>query len=197
MKPKIPCAIFVLLVLSYGLAPPVVEPGMMGHGMGPGMTMGSIADSVPEKLPAPGDRQWLDQLRDVLALEKLSFIQYTKDAEKFNARMPYRMVIPQERDHIEAIRKLFSAYGAPADGDPGPFAETKSLAEAYERGIELERGLAARYEKLIETAPDKDSAAVLNNLLLQTRHHLVMFEHALRMGGNMGPGMMRGPGMGM
>ncbi len=191
MKTKIPCVIFVLLVWSASPAWPAMEAGMMG----PGMMMGSIADTVPEKLPAPGDPQWLDRLREILALEKLSFIQYTKDAEKFRACMPYRMVIPQERDHIEAIRRLFSAYGAPANGDTGPFAETKSLTEAYEKGIELERGLAARYEKLTQSAPDKDSAAVLNNLLAQTQHHLMMFEHALKMGGHMDGGM--GPGMGM
>jgi rubrerythrin len=111
--------------------------------------------------------------------------------------MPYRMVIPQERDHIEAIRKLFAAYGTPADASPGPVAETKSLAEAYEKSIELERDLSARYERLIENSPDGDSAAILKKLLFQTQHHQMMFENALRMGGRMGPGMMRGPGPGI
>ncbi len=109
--------------------------------------------------------------------------------------MPYRMVIPQERDHIEAIRRLFTAYGVPADGAVESYTESKSLTDAYEKGVELERGLAARYERLERTAPDRQSAEVVNKLLSQTRRHLMMFEHAMKMGGHMGEGM--GPGMGM
>jgi hypothetical protein len=49
--------------------------------------------------------------------------------------------------------------------------------------------LIPRYEWLVQNAGDRDSAGILNNILLQTRHHLVMFEHALKMGGTMGPGI--------
>lgn len=190
MKNKICGFLLALFVFTIGSAQAGMGlQGGMGPMMGPGM-MSSIADSVPAKLPPPGDEAWLKQLHDILALEKLSFIQYTTDSDRYNAGMPYRMVIPQERDHIEAIRRLFAAYGVPADGTPGPVAETKSLMEAYEICIELERDLAYRYERLLKNAPEKDSAAVLRNLLLQTQHHQAMFEHAVRMGGRMGPEMM-------
>jgi hypothetical protein len=39
-----------------------------------------------------------------------------------------------------------------------------------------------RYEWLVKNAGDRDSAEALNTMLLQSRWHLVMFEHALRMG---------------
>lgn len=171
-------------------------PGYGGTGMG-GMMGGYISQYVPEKLPVPKNQEWVQQLRNVLALEKLSFNQYTTDADKFNAYMPYHMVIPQEEDHVQAITRMFAAYGLPSDVKPSPVVESKSITEAYTNCIKMERELISRYEWLIKNAPDRDSAAVLNNILLQTRHHLVMFEHALSMGGTMGPGMMGGRGYGM
>lgn len=170
--------------------------GMMGYGRGGGM-MGYISPYVPARLPAPKSQEWVQKLRDVLALEKLSYNQYTADADKFNVYMPYHMIIPQEDDHVQAITKLFVAYGLPADSKPGPVIDTKSVTEAYENCIKMERDLIARYEWLIKYAGDKDSASVLNNILLQTRNHLVMFEHWLSMGGTMGPGMMEGREYGM
>ena len=41
----------------------------------------------------------------------------------------------------------------------------------------------------MKNAEDRDSAGVLNNILIQTRYHLAMFEHVLQMGDRgMGPG---------
>lgn len=174
--------------------------GMMGgrgygYGMGRGMMGYPIALDVPDKLPLPKNQEWTQKLQEVLALERLSYAQYAADAEKYNAYMPYHMVIPQEEDHIRTIEQLFAAYGLPADGKPRPVTDTKTITEAYEICIKLEGDLIPRYEWLVKNAGDRESAGFLNELLLQTRHHLTMFEHALRMGGGMGPGMMRGWGM--
>jgi hypothetical protein len=117
--------IFTVL-LSLLVAMPVMAQhgmggGMMGgsgsgYGMGGGMMGYPIAPDVPDKLPAPKSQEWTQKLRDVLALERLSYAQYAADAEKFNAYMPYHMVIPQEEDHVRAIERLFAAYGLPAEG---------------------------------------------------------------------------------
>lgn len=179
-----------------GMGGGMMEGRGYGRGMGPGMMGYNIAPDVPAKLPAPKNQEWVQKLREVLALERLSFAQYTADAEKYNTYMPYHMVIPQEEDHVRAIERLFAAYALPADGKPGPVTETKTLTEAYELCVKMERDLILRYEWLVKNAGDRDSAGILNNILLQTRHHLVMFEHALKMGGTMGPGMMRGGGYG-
>jgi len=165
-------------------------PGMMG-GRGMGMMGYLIAPNVPDKLPVPQGQDWTKKLREVLALERLSYAQYTADVEKFNVYMPYMMVIPQEEDHIQAIERLFSAYGLQADAKPLTVTETKTITEALNVCAKLERDLIPRYEWLVKNAGDRTSAGVLNEILLQTRYHLTMFEHALRMGGGMGPGMMR------
>jgi len=174
-------------------------PGMMGgrsYGYGMGMMGYLIAPEVPNKLPVPKSQEWKQKLQDVLALERLSYAQYTADAEKFNAYMPYMMVIPQEEDHIQAINRLFSAYGImPAAGKQAAAEETKTITEALELCIKMEKDLILRYEWLVKNAGDRESAGIINEILLQTRHHLVMFDHALRMGGGMGPGMMRRGGM--
>jgi len=209
----------VVVLLSFLVAMPVMAqygrgwrddygwgmgPGMMGgrgygYGMGGGMMGYLIAPEVPDKLPAPKSEEWTQKLREVLSLERLSYAQYTADADKYNTFMPYYMVIPQEEDHIRAIERLFAAYGLPPDGKPGAVVETKTITEALELCVKMEQDLISRYEWLVKNAVDRESAGIINNLLLQTRHHLVMFNHAIWMGGRMGPGMMgygRGYGMG-
>jgi hypothetical protein len=193
-----------LMVLSLVIGPTFyviegkaqMDPGYgYGHGMGPGMMGGWV--TVPEKLPTPKNAEWVQKLREILILEKKSYAQYTIDAEKYNAAMPYMMVIPQEEDHVNLIERLFVAYELKSDGKPEPIVETKSLKEAFELCSRMEQELIPRYTWLVQNAEDRDSAQVLNNILLQTRMHLAMFQHALGMGGyGMGPGMMRGRGMG-
>jgi hypothetical protein len=175
----------------------MMEPGY-GYGMGPGM-MGGMGGwvTVPDNLPTPKNAEWIQKLREILVLEKKSYAQYTIDAEKYNAAMPYMMVIPQEENHVNLIERLFVAYGLKSDGKPEPTVETKNLKEAFELCSQMEQELITRYIWLVQNAEDRDSAQVLNNILLQTRMHLAMFQHALGMGGyGMGPGMMRGRGMG-
>jgi rubrerythrin len=194
------------VLLSLLMAMPVMAQrgmggGMMGgsgygYGMGGGMMGYPIAPDVPDKLPAPKSQEWIQKLRDVLALERLSYAQYTADAEKFNAYMPYHMVIPQEEDHVRAIERLFAAYGLSAEGKMAAVAETKTVTEALELCVKMEQDLIPRYEWLVKNAAERESAGILNSILLQTRHHLVMFDHALKMGGTMGPGMMQGGGYG-
>ena len=180
-----------------------MNPGMMrgygGYGMGPGMTGGGA--DVPAKLPAPNNAEWVQKLNEVLALEKQSSAQYQTDQEKFNAHMPYVMVIPQEENHIEWIGQLFEAYGLPADKKVDPVVENETLTKAYELSAKMESDLLPRYEWLVKKAEDRDTAQVLNSILLQSRWHLVMFEHAFRMGHgygySRGSGMMGGYGSGM
>lgn len=177
----------------------------MGRGMGPGYGMGrggmmgyGVSGYVPQKLQTPKNQEWVKKLREILVLERLSFDQYAADAEKYNTYMPYRMVIPQEQDHVMTIERLFAAYGLPVDGKPAAVKDTKTLTEAYELCVKMERDLIPRYEWLVKNAGDRDSAGILNNLLIQTRYHLAMFEHALQVGGSgMGGGGWRGYGPGM
>ncbi|MBP7765106.1 MAG: hypothetical protein K4445_14425 [Deltaproteobacteria bacterium] len=170
-----------------------------GYGMGPGGMMGYGSYAyVPPKLPVPKNKEWLEKLHDILALERLSLEQYATDAEKYNTYMPYHMVIPQEQDHVMTLEKLFSAYGLSAEGKPQAVKDTKTLEEAYQLCAKMERDLIPRYEWLIKNAADRDTAGLLNNLLIQTRYHLAMFDHAIQIGGwHGGPRGWRGRGPGM
>ena len=176
---------------GYGMGPGMMGGYGPGYGMGPGMMGGWI--DVPAKLPAPKNTEWVQKLKEILTLEKQSLAQYQTDQEKFNAYMPYMMVIPQEENHIEWIEQLFKAYGLSADVKAAPVVENKTLTEAYELSIKMESDLLPRYEWLVKKAEDRDTAQVLNAILIQSRWHLVMFEHALRMGH--GYGYSRGSGM--
>ncbi|HOI74541.1 MAG TPA: hypothetical protein PLO63_10370 [Syntrophales bacterium] len=170
------------------------------YGMGHGEMMGyGVYAYVPQKLPVPKSKEWIVKLREILALERLSYEQYATDADKYNTYMPYRMVIPQEQDHVMTIERLFAAYSLPADGKPAAVKDTKSLEDAYQLCVKMERDLIPRYEWLIRNAEDRDTAGVLNELLIQTRYHLAMFEHALQVGGwhGRGPRGWRGRGPGM
>lgn len=177
--------------------------GMMGgrgmmHGrgmMGDGCPMcGQGWRKVPAKLPTPKSQAWLKNLKDVLSLERLSLVQYQADENKYQVHMPYMMVIPQEDLHIKWISELFTAYGLSAAGPTPAVRKSNTIAQAYEIALKLEEDLIPRYEQLINTAEDPESARVLGPILHQTRMHYMMFSHAMRMGGRMGPGMEH-PGM--
>ncbi|MFZ3157099.1 MAG: hypothetical protein WA124_06280 [Smithella sp.] len=176
-------------------------PGMMGGYSGYGM-MGGDWLEVPAKLPAPKNAEWVQKLREILTLEKESLAQYEADQEKFNAYMPYMMVIPQEENHVDWIGQLFNAYGLTTDGKVPPVVDNKTLSDAYELSVKMENNLLPHYEWLVKKAEDRDTAEVLNLILIQSRWHLVMFDHALRIGHGygysrgwgMGPGMMGGYG---
>ena len=176
---------------GYGMGPGMM--GGYGYGRGPGMMGGWNSVDIPSKLPAPKNAEWVQKLKEILTLEKQSLAQYQADQEKFNAYMPYMMIIPQEENHIEWIEQLFKAYGLPSDGKAAPVVENKTLTEAYELSTKMESDLLPRYEWLVKKAEDRDTAQVLNAILIQSRWHLVMFEHALRMGH--GYGYSRGSGM--
>jgi hypothetical protein len=196
--------LFAIVAIGYAQGPGMMGGGMMGSGqkdqpqMGRGMMKGmdwyDQEISIPDKLQKPKNEEWVSKLKQILALEKLSQAQYEADSKKYQVHMPYRMVIPQEENHIEWINKLCTAYGLPSDVKVQPVKETTTLTQAYENARELEKNLIPQYEWLINKAEDNTAKEVLDIILLQTRMHYTMFDHALQMGWMGGQGM--GPGMG-
>ncbi len=165
---------------------------MRGYGMG----SFSQGIEVPKKLPKPQNNEWVNKLRQILALEKLSQAQYETDREKYRVNMPYMMVIPQEENHINLISKLFAAYGLPSNVKVPKVKESKTLTRAYEIARKLEEDLIPQYEWLIKNTGDNTTIQVLDAILLETRMHYTMFDHALRMGWTEGRGMSYGRGRG-
>ncbi|MDD1757569.1 MAG: hypothetical protein LUQ22_02410 [Methanotrichaceae archaeon] len=180
----------MVLLLYIGIISVALINPMAGNMMGQGMMGGEI--NVPDKLPAPNSTEWIQNLSEVLSLEKRSYVQYTADEEKYNAAMPYMMIIPQEANHISLIEKLFSAYGLESNRKPENSTETTNLKEAYQLGMQMEQDLISRYSWLVQNAGDRDSTQILNDISLQSGWHLAMFQRALGMGGNGDGGMMHG-----
>jgi rubrerythrin len=193
----------LVIFSAASLSAQMAEPGMGSEGYGYCPYCGQQWDghvretlSIPESLAKPKNKEWVQKLGEVLSLEKLSKAQYTADSEKYKVYMPYNMIIYQEENHIAWITKLFASYGLSSDVRVLPLEKSASLEAAYKSAIQLEEDLMPRYEWLIKNAEDKQSAEILNTILIQTRFHAVMFQHALQMGGSMGPGMGMGPGVG-
>lgn len=182
-------AVIVAFILSSGVL--YAQP-RTGYGMG------SVTQTIkiPKTLPEPVNDEWVSKLQKVLASEKLSEAQYEADREKYQVEMPYMMVIPQEENHIDLITKLFAAYGLPSDVKVPKVKETKSLTEAYGIARKLEEDLIPQYEWLMQIANDDITLQVLDAILLETRMHYTMFDHALRMGWTRGRGMGSGMGRG-
>jgi hypothetical protein len=176
----------------------VLSSGVLNAQPRTGYGMGSVTQTIkiPKTLPKPANDEWVGKLKKVLSLEKLSEAQYEVDRGKYQVEMPYMMVIPQEENHIDLITKLFAAYGLPSDVKVPKVKETKSLTEAYGIARKLEEDLIPQYEWLIQIANDDTTLQVLDAILLETRMHYTMFDHALRMGWNRGRGMGSGMGRG-
>ena len=141
--------------------------------------------------PPPQDREWVAKLGRALALEKASLEQYSSDSDKLNISMPYRVVIPRKEDHIQALTDLMNMRGLSTDEQSKPLVQTKSIPQAYRVAVKMEQDLVVLYEWLARHTEDRSAAATLNNILSQTRRHLMLFEHGLksgRMGTDLGPG---------
>jgi bacterioferritin (cytochrome b1) len=180
--------VFLAAVLLSGVLPltAAAQPCGPGMGMGPGRGMGmrgmrGAQVNIPDKLPTPKNQEWLNKLRDILALEKLSVAQYSADEAKFQARRPYTMILRQEDWHVNWISSLFKAYGVPAEVQTPAITPTTSLKQAYEVCLKLETDLIPQYEWLIKNAEDQSSAQVLSTILQQTRMHQRMFQRHLQM----------------
>jgi hypothetical protein len=181
--------VFLAAILLAGVLPltaaaqPCGGPGMgMGRGRGMGMRgMMGAQVNIPDKLPTPKNQEWLNKLREILALEKLSVAQYAADQAKFQARMPYTMILRQEDWHVNWITSLFKAYGVPAEVKTPAITPTNSLKQAYEVCVKLETDLIPPYEWLVKNAEDQTSAQVLTTILQQTRMHQRMFQRHLQM----------------
>ncbi|PKN61691.1 MAG: hypothetical protein CVU57_28130 [Deltaproteobacteria bacterium HGW-Deltaproteobacteria-15] len=183
---KLVIAMLTVLFTS-SLACAQIHGGMMGSGMMGGM---AAPAAIPKELPTP-DKEWLEDLREILALEKKSVFQYERDRDLYRTAMPYMMIIPQEYDHVERISELFSAYGVASNVKTDPVERSSTLEQAYEICLRLEADSIPRYERLVQGAKDPVTARTLDAILSQTRMHYMMFNHALGMSGMMGRGMGR------
>lgn len=146
---------------------------------------------IPENLPTPRNRLFIDRLRRVLVLEKLAKGQYEADQKRFGVTSPYRYVLPQIEQHIGWIEKLFAAYGLKiADGEIPSLKKPDTVLKALKNGKKMEEELVREYRWLFNYAEDKTTKRVLNIILSQTSIHLILFEndiHIIEIEGSMAP----------
>ncbi len=156
--------------------------GVAGAGMWQDWTDKQV--KVPARLSAPKDAEWRGKLQTILSEEKLTLVQYAHNRDKYKVVMPYKTIIPQEYNHVRWLEQLLAAYGLKAKlGEKAvtKVAPSTTLAEALRDDRQLEVDLIVRYQWLIKHAPDSASRDLLGTLLLQTRIHYVLFDHALAM----------------
>lgn len=143
-------------------------------------------------------QEWMNRLYDALKLENQSVVQYERHTQKYNAHMPYHMVIPQEYEHVNSINSILNSYNQKSTSEHPPIREGQSLQEAYVLDRNLESDLLNRYRWLIENSNDSNATQKLRINQSQTQHHYTMFNNAIRRQDMhrgpmrpMGPGMMR------
>ncbi len=145
----------------------------------------NYSPSIPDSLPRPDNKEWVQRFNGVMAKERFSLAQYRKDVDKYHLHMPYAMVIPQEDNHIKWISKIYQAFGLQVPDSIPPLRKTDSARNALRVGMELEQELIPEYEWLIKNSKNDTVQQVLGDILYQTRMHHTMFQHALSMGGMM------------
>lgn len=137
--------------------------------------------TIPQKLPAPKNQEWLSKLRQVLMMAKRAKAQDEADQRKFGITNPYRYIIPQIDHHIDLISKLFAAYGLPADSQPSVVHPHSTVLQALENAKRLAADSATQYEWLLNHAEDKNTKKVLNSILTQAKLHYIMFDNVIRL----------------
>ncbi len=148
--------------------------------------------------------------------ERLARDVYTALAARYDGAQPFANIARAEQTHFEAMGNLLARYGVsdPSAGRAaGSYAEpelqglydrlmeqgSKSLADAYDVGIAIEKADIADLEKAIANASETDVDRVFGNLKRGSEMHLRAFEAAKAgtpMGQYDGAGYGTGPGYG-
>jgi len=142
--------------------------------------------------------------------ERMARDLYAALADTYDGARPFSMITNSEDRHFDAVGALLERYGVadPAAGkaagtyaDPavqklndGWLAEgKKSVAAAYQVGVEVEQRDIADLNKSIAAALPEDVDAVLGQLLKGSQNHLTAYQRAVAGDLGTGSGMMRGP----
>lgn len=184
----------------------------------PGGTPGPRTDRIPPAtasaaVPSASLKVDLARMRDE---ERLARDVYAALAKQYDRALPFANIVNSEQRHFDAIGTLLSRYGVddPASGRAaGSYADaelqtlyddlmaqgTKSLADAYDVGIAIEKEDIADLERIIAHTTETDAKRVFENLLAGSRQHLSAFESAKAgtphvAGQGLGQGRMNGQG---
>lgn len=134
--------------------------------------------SIPRELSIPDDKEWLVRLQEALAGEMLARDQFEADQHRLTTSFPYPLVLPQEYEHIRTLEELLNAYGiSRAVAVPDiRLHETDRQACAFAMVFKAE--MIPRYEWLMENAEHDAARKTIEEILLRTRLHHALFQHA-------------------
>ncbi len=161
------------------------------------------ATSFPDRRPTPAataspavaserlakDLTWM---RDE---ERLARDVYTALAAKYDGAAPFANIAKAEQQHYDAVGTLLARYGVAdpsAGASAGTYAEpelqelynrlmeqgSKSLADAYDVGIAIEKADLADLKDALARTTESDVTRVFTNLSRGSEQHLAAFEAA-------------------
>ncbi len=104
--------------------------------------------------------------------------EYQAIVDEFGAQAPFTNLIKAETMHINALTRLFDAYGLDVPSDEGSkFAVVPdTLEEAYAIGVDAEVDNIALYEKYLGQDLPTSVERVFTNLQNASENHLATFE---------------------
>jgi len=104
--------------------------------------------------------------------------EYQAIVDEFGAQTPFTNLIKAETMHINALTRLFEAYGLDVPSDEGSkFAVVPdTLEEAYAIGVDAEVDNIALYEKYLDQDLPANVERVFTSLQNASENHLATFE---------------------
>lgn len=117
-------------------------------------------------------------LKVTLADEYKARAEYVALTETFGEVSPFVQLINAETHHIDALTRVFDAFGfeVPEDNGEDLAVVPASLEEAYAIGIEAETYNISLYENYLKTDLPEDVERIFTNLKNASERHLDTFE---------------------
>ncbi len=115
-------------------------------------------------------------LVNALQEERLAAATYQAIIDKFGEVKPFTNIIEAEKKHIAAVENLMKLNGVPIPTNTATATAPKTLQDAYEIGIKVEKEDIALYDELIPQLNDSMVKSVFTRLSNASERHLNAFE---------------------
>ena len=116
-------------------------------------------------------------LDTVLADEYKARAEYEAIVDTFGAQNPYVQLINAETNHINALSRVYTAFGwtIPSDNGAASAVVPTSLDNAYQIGIDAETSNIALYQTYLNTDLPTSIQRIFANLQRASENHLSVF----------------------
>ena len=153
--------------------------GTNGYGYRGGMMGGTYNTAISTDLSGSAyDQTTLKAALDVvLADEYKARAQYQAIVAQFGAVNPYVQLIQAETNHINALTRVYQAFGftVPADNGSSFASVPATLQASYQIGIDAETANIALYQTDLNTDLPTSIARIFANLQNASKNHLAVF----------------------